>query len=292
LPAELRIAALDCFVARKKRTDAASFQLLVTHVSAETEPLLQVAAARTLGASPLDRHQLVQLAGSVAEAGPIVLPLLVPAYARIHEAAVGRVFVRALQRSPGAEALGLAELDRLLQDYPAEVKKLAVPLRDKLAARQQKQAAYLFRLSAELQKIKPDLERGRQVFLSHKVACYTCHRAAGKGGSIGPDLSQVGRFRTARDLLESIVFPSSSIVTEFRSYRITTKAGKVSSGIIMRESTTAIYLRTPELAEVRIARKDVDEMTPSDISLMPEGLEKTMTRQELADLLEFLGKQK
>jgi putative heme-binding domain-containing protein len=292
LPADLRIAALDCLAGRIKQTDAESFKLLMAHVSAQADPLLQVAAARTLGASPLTRHQLMQLARSVAEAGPIVLPLLVPALGKTHDGGVGRAFVQALGRSPGAEALGVAELDRLLKGYSPEIKKLAEPVREKLAARQKKQAAYLVQLSAELQKIKGNAEHGWEVFLSRKVGCYTCHRVAGKGSAIGPDLSQVGRFRSPRDLLESIVFPSSSIVPEFRSYRIMTKAGKLASGIIMRESTAAIYLRTPELAEIRIARKDVDEITPSDISLMPEGLEKTMTRQELADLLEFLGKQK
>jgi putative heme-binding domain-containing protein len=221
-----------------------------------------------------------------------VLPLLAPAYAKSHDDEVGKAFVSALRRSPGAEALSLAELDRLLKGYSSQVQKLAATLRAKLAARQEKQAAYLLRLAGDLQKIKGDAKRGQEVFFSRKVGCATCHRAAGKGGAIGPDLCRVGRFRTSRDLLESIVFPSSSIVPEFRSYRITTTAGKVQSGIILRESTAAIYLRTPELAEIRIARSDVDEMTPSDISLMPEGLEKTMTRQELGDLLEFLGKQK
>ncbi len=54
------------------------------------------------------------------------------------------------------------------------------------------------------------MARGKEVFFLKKAGCYACHRAAGKGGNVGPDLSQVGRFRTTRDLLESIVFPSSS----------------------------------------------------------------------------------
>jgi putative heme-binding domain-containing protein len=102
----------------------------------------------------------------------------------------------------------------------------------------------------------------------------------------------VGRFRTTRDLLESIVFPSSSIVPEYRQYVITTKKGTSITGMIVRESADAIYLRTSDLAEIRVARSQVEEMTPSKVSLMPEGLEKTMSRQELSDLLEFLYAQK
>ena len=60
----------------------------------------------------------------------------------------------------------------------------------------------------------------------------------------------------------------------------------------MREGSDAIYLRAPDLAEVRVARKDIEALEPSDVSLMPDGLEKIMARQELADLLEFLTQQR
>ncbi len=53
-----------------------------------------------------------------------------------------------------------------------------------------------------------------------------------------------------------------------------------------------IHLRTPDLAEVRIARNDLEEMEPSNVSLMPDGLEKILSWQELCDLLEFLAEQR
>ena len=63
-------------------------------------------------------------------------------------------------------------------------------------------------------------------------------------------------------------------------------------GNVMQTSADAIYLRTSDLAEIRVTRSQVEEMMPSNVSLMPEGLEKTMSRQELSDLLEFLYGQK
>src|SRR5262249_4832082 len=161
-------------------------------------------------------------------------------------------------------------------------------LREKLMDRRKQQAAYITNLSAQLTKTTGDTQVGREVFVSRKVGCYGCHRAAGTGGQVGPDLSQIGRFRSRAELLESIVFPSLVIAPEFRSYRIATKSGKVVTGLIVRENSDAIDLRTQDLAEVRVARKDIDAMEPSDVSLMPDGLEKIMSRQELADLLEFL----
>jgi putative heme-binding domain-containing protein len=292
LPAELRIAALDCVASRQRSLPPESFTLLTTHLSEKTEPLLRAAAARTLGASPLDARQLGELAKHLAGAGPMIVPLAAPAFARSRDAGVGKALVAALDRAPGTAALTADDLDRLLKGYPDEVRHSARPLLDRLATRQKEQAAYLAKLTQELLKSPVSAERGKEVFFSKKAACYACHRAAGKGGNVGPDLSQVGRFRTTRDLLESIVFPSSSIVPEYRQYTITTKKGRATTGMIVRETADAIYLRTSDLAEVRLARAEVDELTPSKVSLMPEGLERTMTRQELSDLLEFLYAQK
>src|SRR5207253_5993986 len=131
-----------------------------------------------------------------------------------------------------------------LKTYPEEVQKAAQPLYDKLTARQKEQATYLAQLTLELLQAQGNPERGKEVFFSKKVGCYACHRAAGKGGNVGPDLSQVGRFRTTRDLLESVVFPSSSIVPEFRQYVLTTKQGKTTTGMIVREAADAVFLRT------------------------------------------------
>jgi putative heme-binding domain-containing protein len=292
LPAELRIAALDCIAARQRPLDPEAFALLAAHLSEKTEPLPRVAAARALGASNLDAKQLTELAARLAAAGPMVVPLAAPAFGRSRDGAVGLAFVDALRRSLGAEALAADDLDKLLGGYPAEVQAAARPLRERLAARQKGQTSYLGELTSQLTQTPGDAGRGKEVFFSRKAACYGCHRAAGQGGSVGPDLSQVGRFRTPRDLLESVVFPSSSIVPEFRSYVVHTRDGRVTVGMIVRETSDAVYLRTAQLAEVRVARADVEEMSPSPTSVMPEGLEKTMSRQELSDLLEFLSRQR
>jgi putative heme-binding domain-containing protein len=288
LPAELRIAALECLAPRRKHTDSGSFALLTRHLSEQTDPLLRIAAARTLGASALDGPQLNQLAKHLAGSGTLALRLLLPPFAKSQDGEVGNQLAEALMRSPGAEALSLGELDQTFRGYPAEVRTVVQPLRGKLMGRRKKQAAYIADLTAQLSRIKGEARAGREVFFSRKMGCYACHRAAGTGGQVGPDLSQIGRFRSRAELLESIVFPSLVIAPEFRSYRIAMKSGKFVTGLIVREGSDAVHLRTPDLAEVRVARKDIEAMEPSDVSLMPEGQEKIMSRQELADLLEFL----
>ena len=74
----------------------------------------------------------------------------------------------------------------------------------------------------------------------------------------------------------------------YRPYLIVTKGGQVATGLIARESSDAVFLRTADRAEIRIARGDIVDMRESSISIMPAGLEKTMSARELSDLLEFL----
>ncbi len=89
-------------------------------------------------------------------------------------------------------------------------------------------------------------------------------------------------------MLEAIIFPSSSIALGFESYSMVTDNGLVHSGLIVRETSDAITLRTDQLAEIRIARNTIDELVRSELSIMPQGLEKSLSIQELSDLLEFL----
>src|SRR5207253_447400 len=121
LPAELRIAALDCIAGRQPQLAPEAFTLLTAHLSEKTEPLLRVAAARALGSATLDRSQLLGLAKHLTEAGPLVVPLLTPAFTRSREAAAGHALAGALKRSPGAEALSADDLERLFKGYPADV---------------------------------------------------------------------------------------------------------------------------------------------------------------------------
>jgi putative heme-binding domain-containing protein len=205
---------------------------------------------------------------------------------------VGNALVDALLVSRAAESLTTRELDGVLKHYPDPVRSRAAPLREKLLVLQQDKAAYLARLTAELDQLKGDADAGKEVFFAPRNNCFACHRAVGRGGTIGPDLSKIGQFRTRTELLQSIVFPSFAIAPQYQTHSISTRDGRVATGLIVREAADAIELRTTDLAQARVLRSQVDEIVPSTVSLMPDGLEKTLTRQQLADLLEFLGQQR
>ena len=292
LPAELRVAALEALAAGKRPVDADQFKLLRGALGEDAAPLLRVTAARTLGALTLNGEQLIQLTSDVAAGGPLTAPLLTPAFVQSRDAKVGLALVAALNESSGAHALTADELRGLLKNYPADVHRAAVTLLGRLEARQQGQEDYLAEVTGRTLQAQGNAERGREIFFSKKVGCYGCHRLGDLGGFVGPDLSQIGRIRWPRDLLEAIVFPSSTIIPDYRTFTIATHDGQILNGMIVRENSDALFLRTSQLAEIRVARRDVDSIRPLNVSIMPEGLEKTMTSQEFADLLEFLYQQR
>src|SRR5262249_6739249 len=133
-----------------------------------------------------------------------------------------------------------------------------------------------------------DVRRGQAVFNSQKTACVSCHAIGYLGGKIGPDLTKIGQIRTERDLLESIVYPSASLVRSYEPVEVTTKSGKVFNGLVRKDGADEVVLVTGADQEARIARKDIEEVRPGKVSIMPGGLDKLLAPQELADLVAFL----
>ena len=124
------------------------------------------------------------------------------------------------------------------------------------------------------------------MFFGKTAACATCHAVGGQGASVGPDLTKIASIRAGRDLLESVVFPSNSFARGYESFVVQTKANQLHAGVLAGETPDAIVLRTP--AEVRIPRSGVKSMRQDRVSIMPQGLDAQLSREELADLLAFL----
>lgn len=288
--ADVRLAA-TAVLAPRTTLDSAAFDRLTAQLTAAGDPMLPVAAATALGSARLNAAQRQMLMPKIAEAGPLTLPLLVKAFYNTRDKTTALALAGALIRSPGARALPADELEQiygthLLRD--AEIATAAKPLIDHNKQTHAQQAQYLAELGEKMSAAAADARRGEQVFFSKEAMCSVCHIANGRGGNLGPDLSRIGSIRTTRALLEAIVFPSSSIVPDFRAFNITLKNGAAAYGAISRETADAVFLRTTALEETRIARADIASIAPSEVSFMPQGLEKTMLPRQLNDLLEFL----
>jgi putative heme-binding domain-containing protein len=129
-------------------------------------------------------------------------------------------------------------------------------------------------------------ERGKAVYASAAAKCVVCHKVHGKGGEVGPDLSQVGGKLDRTHLIESILDPSAEIVEDFRTTVITTVAGQVVSGIVKSETAAALTLLDAEGKTRTVALKDIETRMVSKVSLMPQA--ETMTLGEFVDLIAYL----
>jgi putative heme-binding domain-containing protein len=288
---EARIAALECLAGRLAAIDQSSFEFLRSQMTDATEPLVRLSGARALAASTLTIDQQIGLATLTEHAGPLVFRLLLPLFAKGTDLRVGTAVVAALARAPATDVLSPAELDQTLQNYPPVVRAQAVDLRRRLAARLAARSAELTQLGSEIDRLPGDPDAGQELFLSPKVGCYGCHRAVGRGGVVGPDLSHIGKMRSRTELLEAIVLPGRTIAPEYRAYQVALRDGRIVAGLIARDTPDAIVMRTTDLAEVRIPRASIETVNPSMSSTMPEGFERTLSRQELRDLIEFLARQ-
>jgi putative heme-binding domain-containing protein len=126
--------------------------------------------------------------------------------------------------------------------------------------------------------------RGRQVF---KDQCATCHRVAAVGVDVGPDIAD-SRTKTPEQLLLDILNPNAAIDSNYMNYVVSTKSGKVLTGMLAAETASSITLRRAENQTEVVLRAEIEEIQSTGQSLMPEGLEKTITVDQMADLLVFL----
>ncbi|MFM7149652.1 MAG: c-type cytochrome, partial [Gemmataceae bacterium] len=133
-----------------------------------------------------------------------------------------------------------------------------------------------------------DVARGKSVFQKH---CAACHRLENVGTQVGADLLAGLRNKTPSTLLVDILDPGREVDPRFTTYVVTTTRGQVFSGIIASESATSLTLKRGEGAEDTVLRTQIERTESTGKSLMPEGLEAQISRQNMADLIAYLMKQ-
>jgi putative membrane-bound dehydrogenase-like protein len=283
----LRLEALRAIVLRRPKISDAVFDLLFGQLDDSIEPLARLNAAEVLGRTQFTEVQMKRLLQKVRGEALIAPAVLLPALQRsVNEATASALLDYISESLKSGWRPSEAELNKVIDGLPAATRAKAGPVRELWKQGIEKQRA---RLSEFDELLKGgDIQRGRQVFYGKKVACATCHRIGNDGGLIGPDLTKIGAIRAGGDILESIVLPSSTIAQGFEPYVVATKDGRVMIGIISRQTADTLLLRDSAGAELRVPKDQVQEMTRSATSIMPEGLERAITKEEFRDLLAFL----
>jgi putative membrane-bound dehydrogenase-like protein len=303
LPAEVRksVEPLIAF-ARKvaEKQDANEAELL--------------AALPLLGRDPAARaDDLKRLTGLLAASRPAaVQAAAVAALARTADKAVPPALVGAW--AGASPALRTRILDALLArsawhgELLGAVEKGTIPTGQIDAARRQRlvsaanadirgRATKLFAggTNADRQKViddyksaltlKCDKTRGKAVFAK---SCSACHALDGAGSAVGPDLAALAN-KSPLYLLSEILDPSRNLDSRYAEYQALTKDERTISGILAAETATGITLRGQQGKEETILRSDLLSLRGGSKSLMPEGLEKDVNKQDMADLLAYLS---
>jgi putative heme-binding domain-containing protein len=280
LPTPLRLSAFAALPGGWSANDA-DLAFLLTGLRDR-----QGSAAESLSKAALEPHHLDQVARTLPEIGPLELNRVLPAFERQPSANAGQSLLTALSQSKARTSIRPETLRATLKGYPAEIRaqgdRFLETLDTGLAGRRKR----LEKIRSELPA--GDVRRGQAVFNSAKAACIQCHRLGYQGGDVGPELTSIGTVRSADDLLEAIVEPSASLVRSYEPISVTTRDGEERLGILRRDDARGVTLITGPGSTLQIDRADITAMTPSTVSLMPAGLDEQITRQELADLIEFL----
>jgi putative membrane-bound dehydrogenase-like protein len=255
-------------------------------LSLQQSARIRALAVDVLFATELNRENLAVIAAALPTTGPMELRRLLGVFERIPDGISGALLVSALAKSPAATTFDPKLLSARLAKFGPAVVASAKPVLDHIT---QQNKAKLTRMDVILAKLKDaDERRGQVVFHATKTSCIACHQKGYLGGRIGPSLNRIGNIRSERDLLESVLFPSASFVRSFEPVSIVTKKGKTYNGTVRRETASEIVLALDAEKTIYIPIDQVEDRHTGTVSIMPAGLEKHLSDQDLADLIYYL----
>jgi putative heme-binding domain-containing protein len=286
-PASLRLEALRELTRRRAALDAPQMDYLLTQLSPTNPAPLRLAAAETVSSAKLVPTQLIaflKAARGDAVISPASILALVERQGLHPDCAVAMLDYLAASLDAGW-TIGADQLAKIQTAVPAAEQPRAEKLLARLAENIARQRQQLAEFEPLLQG--GDYVRGAKVF-HEKAQCIVCHRVWGNGGQAGPDLTGIGSIRAGRDLLESLVLPSSTIAQGYETLTVTTKDDDEYTGVRAGKSENPLVLRVASGAEMTLHQNQIARIDRSKLSLMPEGLLNTLTRDEVRDLLGYL----
>lgn len=132
---------------------------------------------------------------------------------------------------------------------------------------------------------KGNIEHGKKIYNTY---CSSCHVAGGTGTEFGPGLSDIGNKLSKKFLYSSIIYPSAGINFGYEGYIIKMKDGSTFTGYILSRTEDEISINLMGGTQRTLATSDITSQQAMDKSLMPEGLHKVMSKDDLVDLVTYL----
>ncbi|MGC3970637.1 MAG: c-type cytochrome [Pirellulales bacterium] len=146
----------------------------------------------------------------------------------------------------------------------------------------------------ELQKLIAEVAahgnaaRGEEIFRRADLSCMKCHSIARAGGQVGPELTAIGSISPVDYVANSILVPNLAVKEQFVTRVFVTSDGRTITGIVVDRNRERVNVRDASGTVVAIPTADIDEEEEGK-SLMPQGLTKFLTRDELVDLVKFVS---
>jgi putative heme-binding domain-containing protein len=207
----------------------------------------------------------------------------------------------ALRGLAGRAATAVLLADSIEQGT-VQVSQIPLELREQLRRAQDKAVASRFeslfgKVSSDRQEVieryslglnanttAEDYAAGEQVF---RQVCAQCHRLSDLGNDVGPPLKQLAD-KSPQQLLETILDPNREIDPKYMSYTVLDADDRVLTGIIQDETSGQIVLKSPGGEVHTLARQAISELKSSGVSLMPVGLEASISVEQMRQLIQFL----
>ncbi len=273
-----RLAILEWFAAVSATPDEA-LQTVAAHMHPRFSAEVQEAAVAAI--ARWDR--------------PLAADLLLQGWAQASPALRQSMQTALLSRTTWArQALSAAERGEVSDSlWSARTRQLALNHRDdqtralaaKLWRTQRQDSRQQLAIAARACLSLPsDLARGQRVF---EKRCASCHQLHGRGHALGPDIAALSD-RSPHALLTAILAPNAAVEDKYQDYAVALQDGRRLSGLLLEENANAIVLGAADGKRETVLRTEIELVQATGKSLMPEGLERDVPQQELADLIAFL----
>lgn len=142
---------------------------------------------------------------------------------------------------------------------------------------------------ADLMARRGDPAKGAQVFRRPEVNCIGCHLVNGEGVLLGSDLSDIATRMDRESLFENILDPSAVVTKGYESWQVILQNEDEYVGVLAGETETELALRDAKNNLIQLKKAEIKVRRQLTVSLMPNGLQQSLTTQDLVDLVAYLG---
>lgn len=277
-PLALRASVLHV-LGRDPSQQAADLEILGGLLVPQTDPDLQVRVVETLGridASGVPEILVANWTSLSPTRQSQVLDLLLsrPAW-------TSKLLKFIEERKLAGNQIDAARRQRLLTHTDGTIRKRAEKL---LAGATNPDRLKVLEAYRDVPKLTGDVLRGQATFTK---ACSACHKLGTIGQPVGPDLAALAN-KSPQFLLQEILDPNRNVDSRYVQYTAVLQDGRILVGLLANESTNSLTLKNAEGKDLTILRSDIEEIVSTGKSLMPEGLERDLSPEAVADIIAFV----